>query len=407
MICFCTASAGHAVVLNDDYFAASGGDPTDAITVAATLDAGYSAARAESFTETYLAVGSISGCTATWIGNDEGTGNAYFLTAAHCIETGTEAFSLTMSFTDWNGRVILAGTGTGYVPPERVNIPAGFGGASTDIAIIELPGQAEILDTSENSIQRPLLYDGSSELGIEVTFAGYGSWGVGSMGSDGGLFPTIGPRRAAGHNIINRLIEMDHALGYTMDAPGTGDAIPLESAGAPGDSGSAWWQEQDGLSTIVGTTCCGTGNSYGTVSYATRVSKYIDWIRSIYSVAQLHSEAGHGINADINHDGLVSGDGTGPWATDDVTAFIAEWRRISYPNGPNPADLNQSGLVNLSDWWYLARAINDAGGGYPEFPVHLLVPEPGTNLLTVLLLLGVVAWGIRGNEGIRGSTLDT
>ncbi|MBN1852385.1 MAG: hypothetical protein JW829_06660 [Pirellulales bacterium] len=26
------------------------------------------------------------------------------------------------------------------------------------------------------------------------------------------------------------------------------------------------------------------------------------------------------------------------------SAFISEWRQTSYPNGPNPADLNQNGI---------------------------------------------------------------
>lgn len=372
----------HAVVLNNDYFAASGGDPTSAATVAATLDAGYADARAFSIQDQFLAVGTIGQCTATWVGNDASSDSSFFLTAAHCIEPDpkTESFEVSETFIDWAGNAVATGTGTGYIPPQRVNVPAGFGGSSTDIGLIELPGQVTILDGSAQPVKRPIFYDAFSEVGQEVSVAGYGSWGVGTLGSDGGLFPSSGPRRAGGKNIVSLAFESDHALRFTFDAPGTGDAITLESNIAAGDSGSAWWQQHDEHWTMIGTTCCGTTTAYGGIDNATRISQYISWIRSIYPLGQLWSEADATPmdRADINNDNFVN-DG-------DVTAFVQQWRKGSLPAAPNPADLNQDGLVNLPDAFVLHEALIAAGGSGLNFQLLIAVPEP-SNLI-------VAGWGI-------------
>ena len=44
------------------------------------------------------------------------------------------------------------------------------------------------------------------------------------------------------------------------------------------------------------------------------------------------------VYTDINRDGTISGDGTGPFETDDVTAFISLWLQPSTILNPNPAD---------------------------------------------------------------------
>lgn len=272
-------SVVHAVVINDDWFTASGGDVDD---VAGTLDQGYADARAFSYQEQFLAVGQIPGCSCTWIGNDEEKDTSLFLTAAHCVEQGSEQFSINTSFTDWAGNVVASGQGTAYVPPERINPPAGFGGSSTDIALIELPGQTTILDTNGQPVQQPVLYDGSKEVGYEVSLAGYGSWGIGSQGSNGGLFPSSGPRRAGGTNVIGDAFEANHALTFNFTDPAAGNATKMESTIASGDSGSAWWQEHAGDWSIIATSCCGGSTSYGGGSNGTRVAKYIDWIEAIF-----------------------------------------------------------------------------------------------------------------------------
>jgi hypothetical protein len=376
----------HAVVLNDDYFVSSGGDPTNAATVAATLDAGYADARAFSIQEQFLAVGTIGQCTTTWIGNDVSSDSSFFLTAAHCIEPDPkeEVFEVGETFTDWDGNVVASGTGTGHIPPERVNVPPGFGGSSTDAAIIELPGQVTILDGSGQPVERPLFYDGANEVGNEVSIVGYGSWGIGSLGSDGSLFPSSGARRAGGKNTINLAFESNHALRFTFDVPGTGDAIPLESNTASGDSGSAYWQQHDGHWSMIATTCCGSTTSYGGIDNGTRLSQYTDWIRSVYPLAQLWSEVDLTLTdlADINNDTFVD-DG-------DVTAFVAQWRNGSLPTSPNPADLNQDGLVNLPDAFILHEELAAAGLGGLNFELLTSVPEPSSAMLLAVAATGML-----------------
>lgn len=369
----------HGVVLNDAYFTASGGDTSN---VAGTLDAGYSAAREYSFSSQFLCVGGFGFCTATWLGNDISVNKSYFLTAAHCLEGSPPAptQNVNVTFTGWNGEVVASGPGVFHLPPERVNVPPGFGGASTDIGILEMPGLAVIHDAFGASIERPLLYDQSSEVGVETSFVGYGSWGIGSQGSNGGLQPSSGPRRAGATNTINSIFEQNHGLGAAFNAPGTGDATPAESSIASGDSGSAWWQQHAGRWTIAGVTNGNSGTTYGTGSTASRVSGYVDWIRTIYPVAQLYSEDLNGVNADVNGDRVVAAPG-------DVNAFVAQWGQRSLPNGPNPADLNQDGLVNLPDAFLLHNALSAVG---QEFDFSMLaVPEPSSATVLFMLLVSL------------------
>ena len=85
------------------------------------------------------------------------------------------------------------------------------------------------------------------------------------------------------------------------------------------------------------------------------------------------------INPDINGDGIISGDGTGDFDNDDVTAFVSLWLQPNTADNPNPADLNLDGIANLRDWAILnselpsmARDVRNA----------LMIPEPtGTTLV--------------------------
>ncbi|XAL98542.1 hypothetical protein OT109_13250 [Phycisphaeraceae bacterium D3-23] len=233
-LCFAAALAalwaapGGAIVVNNNYFTASGGDTAD---VVGTLDAGYADAIAYSYADQFAAVGTIGQCTATWIGDSADGSLSYILTAAHCLPDDQTVNPIDSErFRDGLGNDYAEGAGTFYVPPERVNRPPGFGGASTDIGILVLPRLASILDAAGQPIAQPLLYDGSDELDHPVTFNGYGSWGIGTEGSSGSLQPTNGPRRAAGTNTIDRIIEEDHGLTAEFDAPGVGDHTPFESA---------------------------------------------------------------------------------------------------------------------------------------------------------------------------------
>lgn len=104
------------------------------------------------------------------------------------------------------------------------------------------------------------------------------------------------------------------------------------------------------------------------------------------------------ISPDLNGDGIVSGDGTGPFASDDVTAFVSFWLQPNTLDHPNPADFNLDGIANLQDWVilneqlpYLGLAIQNALAG---------IPEPGGFAWLMLGTLGASSWYRRALRSI-------
>ena len=91
------------------------------------------------------------------------------------------------------------------------------------------------------------------------------------------------------------------------------------------------------------------------------------------------------LTPDINGDGLVSGDGTGPFETDDVTAFVSLWLQPNTIDDPNPADLNLDGIANLADWAILNAADPAMGQGILNAVVDASEPSG-----LVLLMFGFV-----------------
>lgn len=97
---------------------------------------------------------------------------------------------------------------------------------------------------------------------------------------------------------------------------------------------------------------------------------------------------------DVNQDGVVSGDGTGPAESDDITALILGWGTMGHATPLERimhGDLNLDGRTNLADWHILR--INHPDGGLPDFAARFAnrpsVPEPSSAamLLTVAALL--------------------
>ena len=100
----------------------------------------------------------------------------------------------------------------------------------------------------------------------------------------------------------------------------------------------------------------------------------------------------NGIVGDINQDGLVVGDGSGPIETDDVAAFIAGWLttgHVGVYEMITHGDLNLNGLTDLGDWTILNTAHPELGEAIVESLLARNAPEPATALLLVYgLLLG-------------------
>ncbi|MGI9455863.1 MAG: metallophosphoesterase [Aeoliella sp.] len=98
---------------------------------------------------------------------------------------------------------------------------------------------------------------------------------------------------------------------------------------------------------------------------------------------------------DINGNGVIFGDGTGAFETDDVTAFVSFWRH----EGSSPADLNFDDITNIADWGIL-NALDPSMGAavLAALRGENVVPEPST---LVILLFG--ALGLRQVRGLKRS----
>jgi hypothetical protein len=93
----------------------------------------------------------------------------------------------------------------------------------------------------------------------------------------------------------------------------------------------------------------------------------------------------NGVVADLNQDGVVAGDGTGPATTDDVTAFVTGWMSVGtgsivdrYARG----DINFNGITDLGDW----AILNRENSALAATAMRRLsgAPEPTTCMLVVL-----------------------
>lgn len=129
------------------------------------------------------------------------------------------------------------------------------------------------------------------------------------------------------------------------------------------------------------------GQNWGTLDLAVDN----DWIKNQLQTLGVTSRA------DVNLNGALSGNGTGPAATDDVTAFIQGWRSRRLVNGiqvgdwtsRQNGDLNYDGIVDLRDAFILHQGLIGAGAGGLDFGLlGIGVPEPGT---ATLFLVGSLA----------------
>lgn len=103
---------------------------------------------------------------------------------------------------------------------------------------------------------------------------------------------------------------------------------------------------------------------------------------------------------DLNLDGVVSGDGTGPASSDDVTAFVDGWLSVRVVDGIQigwdllawqRGDMNFDATTDLLDWSIL-RA-NHPNGPALDLPALLAIPEPSSLALLAAggMLLALVS----------------
>ena len=229
----------------------------------------------------------------TWIGNDESHG--YVLTSAHNFDDAT--VDEVVFRTD--GGAVLRGNRV-WIHPKYNKEDDRTG---VDAAIVRL------VRPVRDSGPAPVLYAGRSEKGKTITFVGFGTRGIGSVGENERY--NKGTGKAAAQGVVEEAVALrrvsddDDDLGnyLTIFLPREDGRIenPLGGARRPvsrlagllgaGDSGgSAWMPLGDGWA-IVGINTSGDGEAqYGDSSWFVRVSGIRPWVTSVFPGARFASE---------------------------------------------------------------------------------------------------------------------
>jgi hypothetical protein len=233
-------------------------------------------------------------------------------------------------------------------------------------------------------------------------------WGTNLIADEEPLFhendaDVDGVYRLNGRDIISLFTNFDQTGGTSHEAQAIG-----------GNSGSAVFYKRDGnweLSGVINATFVYQNQLtswavYGDSTAFSDLSAYYD---EIYSIIDSHPE--YSVMGDINLDGVVSGDGTGPSSSDDVTAFVQGWlyqqpshSLASWKKG----DLNLDGKTDLADFLLMRNALLASGSGAGAAALTTLlgggslmaVPEPST----AALLLCAAMFLIGSAKRRRGAT---
>lgn len=232
-------------------------------------------------------------CSGTWIGNDDGAG--YVMTAAHCFNDGRTAADY---YYRCAGELYEGAEATVHPDYLTDGSRAGF-----DVAIVKL--SAPVTDCGEAAT----LYSGTAEKGALLTFPGFGSRGIGSVGQQDAYYApaNVYEQKAAAQGVVDEL--RDIVMSDTNDAGNWlwiffpkedgslvnsvegGSSVPvnrLVGLTGSGDSGSgAYMQLPDGTWVVAGVTSNGSHNSvYSADSMFARVAGVKDWIISVFPGAR-------------------------------------------------------------------------------------------------------------------------
>jgi hypothetical protein len=117
---------------------------------------------------------------------------------------------------------------------------------------------------------------------------------------------------------------------------------------------------------------------------------------------------------DVNKDGAVNGDGTGPVGSDDVSAFVAGWLSentvpaiggtlaVGDWNTWDDGDMNHDGITDLDDAFILHQALKGAGFAGLDFTLLAAkVPEPAS--VALVAFSAIVAMAIRWRPAPDGA----
>jgi hypothetical protein len=180
-----------------------------------------------------------------------------------------------------------------------------------------------------------------------------------------------------------------------FDAPGQG-GLAQEVQAVGGDSGSAVFYKRGGHWELIGIVNAQHSDYenqssshavYGNYTTFADLSYYRNEIMNI-----INENPNYSVMGDINLDGAVSGNGTGPAASDDISAFIQGWNHqqstaniASWQKG----DMNLDGRTDVSDFVLFRNTLNGtaSGAALTRLMGGVAVPEPAA---AVLLLVGAL-----------------
>lgn len=290
----------------------------------------------------------------TWIGND--ASHAYILTSAHNFDDSelSEARFRTDDGTILRGERL-------WIHPDY---DADDDWSGRDAAIVRLSRPITTLGPP------PVLYSGNAEQGRIITFVGYGTRGIASVGEDEsynagldkaaaqGRVDDVEPLRRptddqdAGNSLAVFLSREDGRIENPLGGPRR-PASRLAGLLGGGDSGgSAWMQDGDGW-VIVGINTAGDGKAgYGDFSWFVRTTGIRSWIRSVFPGVA-----------------FTSGGGARPTtvpATFEPAPLAAAPAPVATPLPTSTSALcaPRARVFALSDEaWYPARARNPGKGG--------------------------------------------
>ena len=359
-------------------------------------------------------------------------GDGWALTARHAAFGTTE----TVSFSTGNFGVI---PNQNYVVPN----PVGMGlSAQTDLRLVRLngdPGLPSIFDGSADfTIATQQVTTATPESQRQVLFMGHGRsreetqthWNVDDINAQSPVWTESASGVYTGYKGLsdntkrwgtNQITDEDNVFGgsdadlRTNIKLKTGDGITRdvmsmatkfdangltnEAQGLPGDSGSAVFYKRNGQWELIGIVNAvftypnqpTMAAIYGNVTTFADLSFYRG---EIFNVINGHTS--YSVMGDINLDGVVNGTGSGPAASDDVSAFVAGWLYqqsdgdiTSWKKG----DLNLDGTTDAADFLMLRNALNGTGAGGDQLSLSGLlgsVPEPSA---LALLAMGAAAAG--------------
>lgn len=274
----------NAMQITEQAFIDNGGD---IVNIDRTIGIAFESLREESYSEPYLAVGKISrltsfDCTGVWLGNDiddDGKEWAYILTLAKCngevLAEQTEVKVKNFSFTSWDKHVIAKGEGSFFLPNDQTV-------SSSDIGIFKLPKIGALNNKNGVPLQKPILYAGRDEQYKIFSFVGYGPLEVDTVMVS--YTPSDGDNRHWGQSVIDYIGQPNTLLSdyYVLDKTSRWAKTTKKDV-----EGTTWWQYIQGRNVISAIGL--NANNY--FSTGASISKYHQWIETIYSKARFSDTA--------------------------------------------------------------------------------------------------------------------